>query len=85
MFLRAAKAGRRVKAQAATPACTHRGVGQWHSTDESFEQSRAFDGGEWGGKAADQGERPSTAHAPDTERGRRVTGVDGCAESSKGT
>ena len=37
------------------------------------------------GKAADQGEHPSTTHAPDTERGKRVTGVGGCAESSKGT
>jgi hypothetical protein len=37
-------------------------------TYEPFEQRRNIAGGEWGGKAADQGERWSTPHAPDTER-----------------
>jgi len=36
-------------------------------------------------EGADQGEHPSVQHAPDTERGLRVTGAGGCAESSKGT
>src|SRR5580692_6810648 len=30
-------------------------------------------------------EHSSVQHAPDTERGPRVTGAGGCAESSKGT
>ena len=54
-------------------------------TDESFEQRGNTLGGEWGGKAADQGEHPSASHAPDPERGTRVPGAGGCAESREGT
>ena len=56
-----------------------------YSTDEPFEQKRETAGGEWGGKAADQGEHLSIQHALDTERDRRVPRVDGCAQGSKGT
>ena len=45
-LLQATAAERRVKTQAAMLVCTRRGFGQWHSTDESFEQNRAVDGGE---------------------------------------
>src|SRR6516162_4373247 len=67
------------------PYARLRGVGQRHSTDESFEQRGNTLGGEWGGKAADQGEHPSASHAPDPERGTRVPGAGGCAESREGT
>ena len=56
---------------------------RWHGTYELFEQRHTVSG-EWGGKAADQGERQSTEHAPDAEREGRVTGVGGRAKSSKG-
>ena len=38
------------------PYARPRGVGQRHSTDETFEQGRKHVGGEGGGKAAEQGE-----------------------------
>jgi len=37
-------------------------------TEESFEPRRNDVGGDWGGKAADQGETFPLRHAPDTER-----------------
>src|SRR5215471_15877627 len=61
------------------------GVTQRHSTYEPFEQRHEIVGGEWGGKAADQGERRTIQHAPDTEREGRVPGIGRRAESSKGT
>jgi len=45
-----------------------RGVTLRRSTDEPFEQRPNLVGGEWGGKAADQGEHFLTRHVPDTER-----------------
>src|SRR6266567_5568295 len=75
--------GRRAKAEPQGPCVRHRGVTQRHSTYEPFEQRRELVGGEWGGKAVDQGERSSTQHVPDTERGARVTGAGGRAESSR--
>jgi len=58
--------GRRLRPHG--PRVRPRGVTQRHSTDESFEQRRNIVGGEWGGKAADQGEHLSILHVPDTAR-----------------
>src|SRR6266699_875581 len=53
-------AGRRAKAEPQGQHVRLRGVTQRHTTDEPYEQRRNIVGGEWGGKAADQGERSST-------------------------
>src|SRR6202162_249700 len=53
-------AGRRAKAEPQGQHVRLRGVTQRNSTYEPFEQRREIVGGEWGGKAADQGERSST-------------------------
>src|SRR5258708_7532762 len=53
-------AGRRAKAEPQGPRVRLRGVTQRHSTYEPFEQRQTIVGGEWGGKAGDQGERSST-------------------------
>jgi RNA-directed DNA polymerase len=66
------------------PRARLRGVTQWRNTDEPFEQRHEIVGGEWGGKAADQGERWSIYHVSDTERERCVPRVGRRAESSKG-
>src|SRR5450755_308275 len=58
------------------PRAHLRGVGQRHSTDESFEQRRKIVGGEWGGKAADQGELFSIWHVP-TQSGVCTCPTDG--------
>jgi hypothetical protein len=53
------------------------GVGRPHSTNEAGEQSRrvCVGSGVRRGKEVDQGERTTSALAPDTEPGMRVTGV----------
>src|SRR5215469_265158 len=61
------------------------GVTQRRSTYEPFEQRHETVGGEWGGKAADQGERRTIQHVPDSEREGRVPRIGRRAESSKGT
>jgi hypothetical protein len=51
---------RRAKAKPQGPHVRPRGVTQRHTTYEPFEQRRNVAGGEWGGKAVDQGEHWST-------------------------
>jgi hypothetical protein len=60
------------------------GVGLRRSTDEPAEQRGASSGGDWGGKAAAQGERWTVTHATGTERATRVTGAERCAPSGAG-
>ena len=57
--------------------CTSVEIGRPHSTNEAGEQSRRVwvGSGVRRGKGVDQGERITSALAPDTEPGMRVTGV----------
>src|SRR5262249_2011647 len=57
--------------------CTSVEVGRPHSTSEAGEQSRrgSVGRGVRRGKEVDQGERTTSALVPDTEPGKRVTGV----------
>jgi hypothetical protein len=75
--------GRRLKAVIST--CTSVGVGRLHSTSEAGEQSRrvCVGSGVRRGKEADQGERTTSALAPDTEPGMRVTEVVARTTSGK--
>jgi hypothetical protein len=59
------------------------GVGLWSITDEPVEQSgETLLGGDWGGKAGDQGELSTVLHAPDSEREKlHVPGVEGSTRS----
>src|SRR2546430_5562277 len=52
-----------------------REVGPRHSSREAGEQSGAIRSGVGGAKGRDQGECRPTKHAPDSEPGKRVTGV----------
>jgi hypothetical protein len=62
-----------------TPTIEWQGVGRPHSTNEAGEQSRRgwVGSGVRRGKEDDQGERTTSALAPDPEPGMRVTGVCG--------
>jgi hypothetical protein len=58
--------GRRLRPHG--PRVRLRGVTLRRSTYEPFEQRQAVVGGEWGGKAAAQGEHFPIRHVPDSER-----------------
>ena len=54
-------------------------------SEEACEQGRATGCGAGGAKGGDQGEHGPTAHATDTEPGKRVTGAGPCTATLQGS